>query len=464
MAILTFYGATGTVTGSRYFLEIENKKLLVDCGLFQGTKENRLRNWESFPISPADIDDVLLTHAHIDHSGYLPRFCADGFRGKIACTHATRDLCTIMLKDSAHLQEEDAQWANQKGFSKHDPAYPLYTTEDVEKALTFFTSYHYGKIIPLTDTMRVKFKDAGHILGSSLIDIKVWKDQKARKILFSGDLGRPDRVIFLDPVQVYDVDFLVLESTYGKRLHSDNYPEEQLARVIQESYDRGGVLVIPAFAVGRTQVLLYIIRELEKEGKIPSLPIYVDSPMALAATQVFKQHIGDYDIKARVDILNKVDIFKTKRLSLCPTKEQSMAINNVDKQAIIISASGMATGGRILHHLKQRLPDVNSTILLIGYQIEGTRGRTILDGTKEVKIHGDMVPIHAKVENITGFSGHADYNEILAYLMGFNRPPEKTFIVHGDPESSIALAEKIKTQFGWNVVIPKYGDSFDLNM
>jgi metallo-beta-lactamase family protein len=312
--------------------------------------------------------------------------------------------------------------------------------------------------------MRVKFKDAGHILGSSLEDIKVWKNHKARKIVFSGDLGRPDRAIFLDPVQVYDIDYLVLESTYGNRLHDDQNPAEQLERIICENYDRGGVLVIPAFAVGRTQVLLYMIRQLEEQGKIPSLPIYADSPMALTATQVFNQHIGDYDLKARVEIIKGISIFKPKRWIACQTKEESMAINKVTKHAIIISASGMATGGRVLHHLKHRLPVDKNTVLLIGYQVEGTRGRALLDGQKEVKIHGQIMPVQAKVESITGFSGHADYNEILAYLMGFNRPPEMTFIVHGDPDSSSELAGRIQKQFGWNVTLPKMGEKFELKI
>jgi metallo-beta-lactamase family protein len=464
MATLTFYGGTETVTGSRFYVEIDNKKILVDCGLFQGTKENRLKNWETFPVSPRLIDYIILTHAHIDHSGYVPRICRDGFRGRILSTHATRDLSSVMLKDSARLQEEDAVWATQKGFSKHSPVLPLYTSTDVEEALKLFSPGHYGKIIPLTDNLRVKFKDAGHILGSSLVDLKVWKNQNARKIVFSGDLGRPDRVIFLDPVQVYDVDYLVIESTYGNRLHDDQNPTGQLERIICETFERGGVLVIPAFAVGRTQVLLYIIRELEEQGKIPSMPIYVDSPMALTATQVFNQHIGDYDLQARVEILKGIQIFKPKQWIACQTKEESMAINKVTKHAIIVSASGMATGGRILHHLKNRLPVDKNTVLLIGYQIEGTRGRALLDGQKEVKIHGQLVPVHAKVESISGFSGHADYNEILAYLMGFNRPPEKTFIVHGDPASSSELAAKIKNQFGWNVVLPKLGETFELDI
>lgn len=463
MAKLTFLGATGTVTGSRYHLEVDNKNFLIDCGLFQGPKEIRSRNWEPFPVSPSIFNKVVLTHAHIDHSGYLPRFCRDGFDGQVICTTATQELCNIMLRDSAHLQEEDAKWANKKGFSKHDPALPLYTVEDAEKALTKFAGVFYGHTVELSENVDLKFKDAGHILGASILDIRTKHPEGRRKIMFSGDLGRPLRPVLKDPVQVYEVDYLILESTYGDRLHGNSDPHDDLARIINTSYESGGVLIIPSFAVGRTQDLLHVIRELEDEEKIPVMPIYVDSPMAINTTRVFDEHIAEYNIPTRIDILNKIKIFEPQNLHLCMSREESMDINNVHGQAIIISASGMVTGGRILHHLKHRLPDSKNTVLLIGYQGEGTRGRTILEGNPEVKIHGEHVPIKAKVENITGFSAHADYNEILAYLMGFNRPPEKTFIIHGEPESSKALAEKIRDRFGWDVVIPEYKQSFELD-
>jgi len=462
MEKLTFFGATGNVTGSRFLLELRGKKLLIDCGLFQGPKQHRLKNWDTFPVPPAEIDKVLLTHAHIDHTGYLPRFCKAGFSGLVHCTHATHDLCHILLKDSAHLQEEDAYWANKKGFSKHKPALPLYTVKDAENALTFFSPLHYDEDSYVGNDFRVKFKDAGHILGSSFIDIKSTNGKKSRKVLFSGDIGRPKRQILKEPVQVFNVDYLILESTYGNRLHDDISPEEELARVIQESLKRGGVLLIPSFAVGRTQTLLYMIRELEEQGKIPSLPVYVDSPMAIDATAIFKKRISDMNLTSRILTLKGEQIFHPKQLHLCKSKEQSVAINQHKSRAIIISASGMATGGRILHHLRHRLPYPQNTMLFIGYQAEGTRGRTILDGNSYVKLHGKHIPIKAKVENISGFSGHADYNEILAWLMGFNKPPEKTFIVHGETNASASLAEKIRKQFGWDVVIPGFAESFEL--
>lgn len=464
MAILTFLGATGSVTGSRFLLETDGKKLLIDCGLFQGLKQNRLKNWEPFLIPPSEINQVLLTHAHIDHSGYLPCFCKQGFLGKVYCTYSTYDLCNIMLPDSGHLQEEDAYWANKKKFSKHDPALPLYTVEDAENSLKYFEPVYYDENLFITDTLRVKFKDAGHILGSSFVDIKTTSGNQVRRMVFSGDLGRPKRPILRDPVQVYEVDYLILESTYGDRLHDPKPPEEELARVINESVKRGGVLVIPSFAVGRTQELLFFLRELEEQGKIPALPIYVDSPMAIDATLVFEKRKGDYDLEAKLLELDGKQILHPKQIKFLRGKEESKQLHDKKNPGIIISASGMVEGGRILHHLEHRLPFPQNTVLFIGYQAEGTRGRTILEGKPEVKIHGQKVPIRAKIENISGFSAHADYKETLAWLMGFNRPPLKTFIVHGEPQASVSLAKIIKEKFGWEVVIPKLKESFDVDL
>jgi metallo-beta-lactamase family protein len=462
MPRLTFYGATGTVTGSRFLLETQNKKLLIDCGLFQGLKKNRLRNWDPFPIPPPEIDALLLTHAHIDHSGYIPRFVKYGFGEKIYCTYATQELCEILLVDTAHLQEEDALWANKKGYSKHDPALPLYTIDEVKAALKHFQAVYYGEDYFLTDNLRIKFKDAGHILGSAFVDIKTTWDSQTRRILFSGDLGRPDQPILRNPRQVYNIDYLIIESTYGDRLHAETSPGDDLAAVINRSVERGGVLVIPSFAVGRTQTLLYTIRELEELNKIPVLPVYVDSPMAIDATHVFENHKGDYDYQAKINELRGKQILKPRLLRVCREREKSKAINDVKNRAIIISASGMVAGGRILHHMQQRLPEERNTILFIGYQAEGTRGRAILEGSESIKIHGEQVPVKAQIENITGFSAHADYNEILAWLMGFNRPPKMTFLVHGEPEASKALAQKIKDHLHWPVTVPAFGDTFDL--
>jgi metallo-beta-lactamase family protein len=464
MANLSFHGATGIVTGSRFILRLHGRKLLIDCGLFQGRKEDRLKNWQPFPVAPQEIDEVLLTHAHIDHTGYLPRFCRDGFSGRIRCTYPTYDLCEIMLKDGAHIQEEDAYWANKKGFSKHSPALPLFTVEDAKRALGLFSPMYYGEELSFDDRFRVKFRDAGHILGSAFIDVKTTDADRTRKIVFSGDLGRPDRPILRNPVQAFNVDYLVLESTYGNRLHPDISQYEELAGIINEAADRGGGLIIPSFAVERTQEILYVIRELEEDKKIPILPVYVDSPMALDATEIFERRIADQDLASRVETLRGKRVFNPEKLQFCDTIDQSKAINEPKSQAIIISSSGMATAGRILHHLRKRLRHPQNTILFVGYQAVGTRGRAILDGASSVKIHGKEIPVKARIESFSGFSGHADYNEILAWLMGFNKPPERTFIVHGEPEASASLADRIKSRFGWDVVVPEAGESYDLDL
>ena len=464
MSKITFFGATGTVTGSRFLLDVRGRNLLVDCGLFQGLKQNRLRNWDPFPFPPAEIEKVFLTHAHIDHSGYLPRFCKEGFSGSVHCTYSTGDLCQILLKDSAHLHEEDARWANKRGFSKHKPALPLYTLADAEQALGLFSPLYYGEHCKIDSNIRIKLKDAGHMLGSSFVDIKTTANGASRKIFFCGDFGRPDMPLMSDPVQAFNVDYLVLESTYGNRLHENVSAEEDLTRVIRESVNRSGVLLIPAFSVGRTQTLLYLIHELEEQGKIRSMPVYLDSPMSINATGIFEKHIADLDLTARVKILQGKKILHPKQLTFCKSTKESKAINQKTGRAIIISASGMVNGGRILHHMLQRLPHPENTVLFIGYQAEGTRGRLILEGAETVKIHGQHVPVKAKIENIQGFSGHPDSNEIIAWLMGFNRPPEKTFIVHGEPDSSAALARRIREKFGWEVVVPELGQSFDLDL
>lgn len=463
MTTLTFLGATGTVTGSKYLLDSDRKRFLIDCGLFQGLKQLRLRNWEPFPVPPESIDAVLLTHAHIDHTGYLPRLVKSGFTGKIYATTATTDLCNIMLPDSAHLQEEDAGYANKKHFSKHSPAQPLYTVDDANKALSYFSPIPYGETIQLTTEIELTFRDAGHILGSSFVDLRIGDSNKKFRLLFSGDLGRPSRPILRNPHTVFGTDYLVIESTYGNRLHGTENTSKELAKIINDSIDRGGVLLIPAFAIGRTQELLYSIRELEEKNVIPKLPIYIDSPMAINAMQIFEKNKIDHDLESKVKELSGIDILKTARLQFVHMSEDSKALNIIKSHAIIISASGMVTGGRILHHMFNRLPDPKNTILFIGYQAQGTRGRTILEGAESVKIHGQYVPINAKIEYIDGFSAHADYNEALAWLSNFNHPPKRIFIVHGESEESIGFAQKITSAYGWDVVIPEYLEKFELN-
>ena len=453
MMRLTFLGAAGTVTGSRHLVEINGKRLLVDCGLFQGPKQNRLKNWEPFPVEPSSIDAVMLTHAHIDHIGFLPAIVKDGFRGPIYCTKATAQLAGILLPDTGHLQEEEAKWANKKGYSKHKPAKPLFTEDDAKEVLQYLQPVDYGQHFEPAPEIRGKFRDTGHILGAGFLDLKSTTSSK-RKIIFSGDVGRPVDSILRAPVPAYNADYLVMESTYGDRLHDETYPVDELVRVVNESMERGGVLVIPSFAVGRSQTLLYLLRELEEAGRIPRVPIYLDSPMANHALEVHRKHIADLNLVCRKQSIAGERIFHPQKLVCSVSREQSMKINSVQKNAIIISASGMVTGGRILHHLKERLSEPQHTVLFIGYQAQGTRGRTILEGKESVKMFGQEVPIKAKIERIEGFSGHADYQELLAWLMGFNKAPERIFLVHGEPEASSAMADHIRKQFKWDVTVP----------
>jgi metallo-beta-lactamase family protein len=458
MMRLTFLGAAGTVTGSRHLIEVNDKRLLVDCGLFQGPKKNRLKNWEPFPVEPSSIDAVMLTHAHIDHIGFLPAIVKEGFRGPIYCTKATADLAAILLPDTGHLQEEEAKWANKKGYSKHKPAKPLFTEDDARDVLPLLSPVDYGQHFEPAPKIRAKYRDTGHILGAGFLDLKSQSLTGSRKSVFSGDLGRPTDAILRPPSPAFNVDYLVCESTYGDRLHAEEFSEDELARVVNESMERGGVLVIPSFAVGRSQTLLYVLRELEIAGRIPEVPIYLDSPMANEALTVHKRHIQDLNLVCRKKSLGGIQLFHPKKLSLSVTREQSMKINSVQKGAIIISASGMVTGGRILHHLKERLSEPQHTVLFIGYQAEGTRGRTILDGKESIRMFGRDVPVAAKIERIEGFSGHADYREMLAWMMGFNKTPERVFLVHGEPEAAEAMAGHIRKQFKWDVTVPAEDD------
>jgi len=457
-------GAAGTVTGSKHLLETHGKKLLIDCGLFQGRKPLRQKNWEALELAPPLIDEVLLTHAHIDHTGYLPRLVKDGFSGDIRCTEATSDLVRILLPDTGHLQEEEARYANKKGYSRHSPAKPLFTEEDAQDVFPRLQPVSYGEHFYPAEGLRAKYRDAGHILGSAFLDLKSQGAHGSRKIVFSGDIGRPADPILRPPAQAYNVDYLVLESTYGDRVHEDHEPQEELAKVVNETMERNGVVLIPAFSVGRTQSLLYMLRELEEDGVIPSVPVYVDSPMAQRALEVHRGHIRDLNLVCRKKNIAGTRIFHPKHLILCPKREQSEAINKVPGGAIIISASGMATGGRILHHLRERLPHPRHTVLFVGYQAIGTRGRTLMEGAEELKMFGERVPVNARIASVAGFSGHADYQELLAWLSGFNRMPEKIFLVHGEPEASEAFKKEIQRHFRCQVHIPEEGESVELDL
>ncbi|MFN0112349.1 MAG: MBL fold metallo-hydrolase RNA specificity domain-containing protein [Blastocatellia bacterium] len=463
MANIQFLGAARTVTGSKHLLEVGGYRVMVDCGLFQGLKHLRLRNWEPFPLDPTSINSVILTHAHIDHTGYLPRLVRDGFDGTVYATPATVELSRIMLPDSARLQEEDAEYSNKSGSSKHKPALPLYSEKDANDACRLLQSVNFGKRIELTKQLSFQFVTAGHILGSGFVLFEVeCEDGATRRVVLSGDLGRYNEPIIPDPANVEEADYIVVESTYGDREHKDFDVKAELARIINETVDRGGQILIPSFAVGRTQLLLYLIRELEDEGRIPIIPVYVDSPMASSATRLYLTHKEDHDLEMKDLLDDHRNPLATKRFNLARTRDQSKAITASEESAIVISASGMATGGRIMHHLRKRLPDERNTVIFVGYQSEGTRGRRLLDGEPEIKVFGQYVPVRAKIERLENLSAHADCNEILRWLGGFKHAPKKVFLVHGEPKAQEALKLKIIEKFGWTVEIPDYLDKFEL--
>ncbi len=463
MARLQFLGAAKTVTGSKFLVDTGRTRFMVDCGMFQGAKKLRVLNWEAFPARPASVDHIILTHAHIDHVGMLPRFVRDGFQGPVWATPATREIAEITLIDSAHLQEEDARFANKKGFSKHKPALPLYTVEDAERAIKCLRSLRYDEMANLSADAGIRFRDAGHILGSGIVEVELRIKDKTVRIIFSGDLGRYDAKILRDPSPIETADYLLVESTYGNRLHPAEETREELAKIINDAARRGGSLVVPAFALGRTQTLLYVIRDLKSAGLIPDLPIYVDSPMAVDVTRLFCNHIDEFDDEAKA-------IFEATGECpvLCPnlhftrSREESKKLNESRFPSVIVSASGMATGGRILHHLVQKLPDPRSTVLFIGFQANGTRGQLLKDGAREIKIHGEQVPVRAQIKAMESFSAHADSSEILRWLKSFKSAPKQTFVVHGEPEASEALAAEIHKSFGWKTHVPDYLESAEL--
>ncbi len=442
---LKFLGAAGTVTGSRYLLDTGTTKILVDCGLFQGYKPLRLRNWAPFPVAPGEIDAVVLTHAHLDHSGYLPLLVRNGFRGRILCTHATTHLCKILLRDSGHLQEREADYANRHGFSKHRPALPLYTQEDAERSLGHFTGVDFGSEHQVANGLSVKFRHAGHILGAATAELRAGDV----RLVFSGDLGRPDSPTMLPPEPVAAADYLVVESTYGNRQHSDTDPATALPQVITRTTLRGGTVLIPAFAVGRAQDLLYLIGKLKASQRIPrALPVFLDSPMATEASRIFHEHREDHR-------LDEEECNRTySSASYVRDVQESKALNANPAPKVIISASGMATGGRVLHHLKNLAPDRRNTLLFAGFQAGGTRGALIVGGAETVKIHGEEVAVRAEVVNLEMLSAHADAGEILAWLRGFEHAPKMTFVTHGEPAAADTLRRRIQSELGWPCSVP----------
>lgn len=457
---LQFLGATGTVTGSKFLLYSSSAKYMIDCGLFQGLKELRLRNWAPMPVPVVDINSVILTHAHIDHSGYFPVFVKQGFRGRAYASAPTVELCKILLPDAGFLQEEDAAFATRKGFSKHLPALPLYTYSDAMASLPYLSAIPNGKPFDLGHGIKVKLIPAGHILGARFVHITA-KVPVQRSILFAGDIGRYDAIISQGPSTIKEVDYLVLESTYGDKLHPEEDVFLRLERIINDTIGRGGKVLIPSFAVGRTQEIIYIIKKLQQKKKIPmDVPVYLNTPMGIDATAIYTRFAREENFfKDGID----EDSFRLPNLRLVHTQEESKMLNELDRPAIILSASGMMTGGRILHHLKAYGPDPNSTLVLVGFQAEGTRGRSIINGAKNVKIHGQIYPLNCHIEKIESISAHGDYEDILKWLSLFNRPPKTTFLVHGEESSTLAFAEKIRERLQWNVAIPKYLDEVELS-
>jgi metallo-beta-lactamase family protein len=466
MANISFYGGVGTVTGSKYLLESNGKKVLVDCGLFQGLKELRERNWHDLPFNPEEIDAVIITHAHIDHTGFLPRLVKLGYKGKVFTSRATADLLKILLPDSGRLQQEEADYRNRHNLTTHTPALPLYDEDDAREALKLLAPVpNDGNPTDICKGFKASFMVAGHIIGASLVLVEM---ENARengepvKFLFSGDLGHYDQPIVKDPASPPECDYLMCESTYGNRLHGEVSSDLQMERIINEAAHRKAPILIPAFAVGRTQEILYLIRELEDQKRIPHLPVIVDSPMASQATAVYNRWSEEHDREYASILMQKRHPLRTQSMIAASTREESKRLNNMKGARIIVSASGMLTGGRVLHHAMRILPDENATIVFVGYQAAGTTGRRIQDGEREVKIMKQWIPVRCHIEKVEGFSAHADWKAVLRWLEGLPEAPKTVFTTHGEPEAAEAMAQHIRERFGWNVIVPQYGEKIDL--
>ncbi|UXA16529.1 MBL fold metallo-hydrolase RNA specificity domain-containing protein [Mycobacterium sp. SMC-4] len=453
-AELTFcaLGAANTVTGSKHLLEGDGRRILVDCGLFQGVKNLRELNWAPLAVDPADIDAVVVTHAHLDHTGYLPRLVRDGFSGPILCTRATAAVTDIILRDSAAIQERDADFLNRHRATKHHPALPLYDSDDARRALELFVTHPFGRAADLPGGATVTFRRAGHILGAATVDLQ-WH---GRRVVFTGDLGRYDDPVMLDPEPVPSADYLVVESTYGDRLHEHVDPVEALAETVNATVSRGGTLVIPAFAVGRAQALLYYLWRLHSAGRLPKIPIYLDSPMAINASNLLGAHPHDHRLPPQV----YQDMCALATYTREPDESKQISASREPK--VVISASGMATGGRILHHLKAFAPDPRNTIMVTGYQAPGTRGRSIAAGERYVKIHGEWIPINAQVANLAMLSAHADADELMRWAGGFVSAPRQVFVVHGEPQAADTLRRRLDREFGWQATVPRQNQLFSL--
>jgi metallo-beta-lactamase family protein len=466
MATLSFWGAAGTVTGSKYLIEAERARVLVDCGLFQGLKLLRERNWQEPPFSAAAVDAVILTHAHIDHTGYLPRLVRQGFRGPVYCSRGTSDLLKILLPDSARLQEEEADYRNRHKITKHLPALPLYTEQDARAALKLLQVVkNTGEPFQVIKGIQAQFRIAGHILGSAHVLVQIdgaRDDRQGRSILFSGDLGKYDQPIIRDPVAPPACDYLLVESTYGNRLHDTERPKQALERIIKNAAEHNSAILIPAFAVGRAQEIVYLIRELEEEKRIPILPVSVDSPMAAAATQAYARPSDEHDEEYENALKITPTPLRTHSMIAASTREESKRLNAAEGARILVAASGMMSGGRILHHALRLLPDENATVVFVGYQAAGTLGRRVADGEKEVKVLGQWIPVRCKIEKIGGFSAHADWKEVVRWLADMPAAPRRVFITHGEPDAAQAMAGHLLERFNWQIEVPQYGERFEL--
>jgi metallo-beta-lactamase family protein len=475
VAYLQFLGAAGTVTGSKHLINTTDDgsgrtglQVLIDCGLFQGQKEWRVRNWEDTPVPAREIDAVILTHAHLDHCGWIPRLVKEGFKGPIYATPPTIDLCSVVLPDSGHLQEEEAHFHNQKGTSKHSPALPLYTLQEAEDCLHLFQPVEFGIAKQIDPEFSFRFVHAGHILGSAMVEV-LRRDGNARKFLFTGDVGRvpdhaatPGRVVYAGPEPKEDTDLLVMESTYGNRVHPHDDVRPELARLIRETVERGGSVVVPAFAVERTQKFLFLIKELREAGEIPGVPVFVDSPMAIKSVEICMKYAGEYNEEARQLIAQYGSPMKWEGFHFAAKQEDSRKINDLRYPCIIVSSSGMASGGRVLHHLMHRLADPRNQVIFIGFQAPGTRGAIIKSGAKSVRIFSQEVPIRAQVTSLEQFSDHADTEELLSWLRTFPRPPQTTYLVHGELEAASRLQQAISSQLGWNVKLAHWLEKVSL--
>jgi metallo-beta-lactamase family protein len=451
-----FLGAAQSVTGSRYLIELDGFRFLFDCGLFQGLKELRLRNWDEFPVGASTIDAIIISHAHIDHIGYLPKLVREGFNGPVYCTFPTADLIQISLQDSARLQEEEAEYALKKGYSKHTKPEPLYTVEDAKNSFRLLNCHNYNERVRIHDHVEFMFHQAGHLLGSAITEVFIKGDRETKKIVFSGDIGRYQQAMLREPTAIEQADVLFVESTYGNKSNPFDDPEDDLIRIVNNTFKRGGLLLIPAFAIGRTQGILYYLRKLMKEDKIPDVPVYIDSPMAISATYLFYKYT-DYH-KMETTSKDLAEEIETNMLVFVKSSEHSKSLNELKSNAIIIASNGMMSGGRILHHLFHRLGNEQDTILIAGYQAEGTRGRSLMDGKPTIRIFGHDLPVRCQVEHMTAMSGHADREELFKWLDNFKSKPKITFCTHGEGNDLQVYAKSIRDKKGWNVIVPKYKD------